>query len=338
MPQNKNTIDRGSLQLVLQELKENPLHKLNIAFALMSIIPFLVFFYILVVKLSTIDILVGNIGAVLFITIFISLFGLYLGYTILKHVLDRTIKYAAQAKHSDQLKSTFVATVSHELKNPIAVIQLNLYNISKGLVGTVSDDLKAIIELCCTVTERMHSLVSELLDLHKIEAGMVAEQRKLYNIVALLERQTREFESLFGDKKIKLTRQFPQQDLSVWGYEDKIMLAVNNLLSNALKYTPQGGEVALSAFPSEGLARLECSDTGPGIPADKLEKVFDKFERLDTTKEGTGLGLAITKDIVELHKGKIWVESPLEKGSTFIVLLPRDLRQARLTSVGQGRR
>ncbi len=325
----KNIIDRRSLELVLQELKEDPLHKLNVSFTLMSIIPFLVFFYILAGKLFTLDILIGNIGVILFVTIFISLFGLYLGYTIIKNMLKRTVAYAAQAKHSDQLKSTFVATVSHELKNPISAIKLNLFNISKGIVGKISEEQKSTIDLCSNITERMNSLVNDLLDLHKIEAGMVAGKRKLCNIVDISKGQLKEFGNIFSEKNIKLVKKFPNKDLSVWGYEDKIMLVVNNLLGNALKYTPRGGEVDLNIYPIDGLTRLECIDTGPGIPPDKLEKIFDKFERLNTSKEGTGLGLAITKDVVQLHKGKIWAESLLGKGSRFIVLLPRDLRQAR---------
>ena len=84
----------------------------------------------------------------------------------------------------------------------------------------------------------------------------------------------------------------------------------------------------MKAYPVERFIRFEIADMGPGIPADKLEKVFDKFERLDSSKEGTGLGLAITKDIVELHKGRIWAESLPGKGSTFVVVLPRDLRRS----------
>lgn len=325
----KSIIDHESLELVLQELKEDPLHKLNVSFTLMSIIPFLVFFYILVVRLFTLDVLIGNIGAILFVTILISLSGLCLGYTVIKNMLKRTVAYAAQAKHSDQLKSTFVATVSHELKNPISAIKLNLFNISKGMVGKISQEQKGVIDLCFNVTERMHSLVNDLLDLHKIEAGMVAGERELCNIVEISKRQLKEFENIFREKNIRLVNKFPMKELSIWGYEGKIMLVVNNLLSNASKYTPRGGEVTLNIYPTDGLVRVECTDTGPGIPPDKLEKVFDKFERLNTSKEGTGLGLAIAKDVVQLHKGKIWAESILGKGSRFIVILPRDLRQGR---------
>lgn len=325
--QKKSIIDKNSLALVLQELNENPHQKLIIASSLMSVIPFLVFFYLLASRLFTLEILVGEVGFILAITIFISFCGFYLGYSIIKKMLNRTIFYAAQARHSDQLKSTFVATVSHELKNPVSVIKLNLFNIIRGLVGTVNEEQKKVIELCRNVTERMGSLITDLLDLHKIEAGMVGGKRNLCNLVEILEKQLKEFETIFIENGVKLIKKIPTNDLSIWGYEDKIVSVINNLLSNALKYTGQGGEIVLNAFSTGGVIRLECIDTGPGIPSDKLEKIFDKFERLDFSKEGSGLGLAITKDIVELHKGKIWAESELGKGTKFVVVLPTDLRQ-----------
>lgn len=322
-------IDHKTLDLVIKELNENPQRKLVTAFALMSIIPILVFFYLLVSRFFTIEILVGDIGFIVFMTIFVALLGLFLGFGIIKNMLDRTIVYAAQARHSDQLKSTFVATVSHELKSPISIIRLNLFNMSQGLIGSVTEEQKTVIELCYDVTERMGSLVNDLLDLHKIEAGIATAQRKLCNLIDISEKQIAEFSNMFKEKGVKLVKNILCNRLPIWAEEVKIAQVFNNLLSNALKYTPTGGEVVLKVFSTDGLARLECIDTGPGIPTDKLEKIFDKFERLDMSKEGTGLGLAITKDIVQLHRGKIWAESILGQGSRFIVVLPRDLRQSK---------
>lgn len=317
----------NELNLVLQELKENTYRKFNLAFSLMSIIPFLVFFYLLVAKLFTLDILVGNIGMVLFVSILISLCGFCVGYSIIKDVLRKVIYYAAQAKHSDQLKSTFVATVSHELKNPLSVIKTNLYNMLEGLLGQINAEQKSILEICHRVVERMHRLINDLLDLHKIEAGMLEIRRKLCNLVEILEKQIKEFEIMFDKKRIRFAKEIKGLDLSVWADEDKISQVINNLLSNAIKYTPEQGFVSLKIYPSDELIRLEFANSGENIPPDKLEKIFDKFQRLDYTKEGTGLGLAITKDIVELHKGRIWVEPHPEGGNKFVVVLPRDLRR-----------
>ncbi|MGD2279201.1 MAG: HAMP domain-containing sensor histidine kinase, partial [Candidatus Omnitrophota bacterium] len=125
-------------------------------------------------------------------------------------------------------------------------------------------------------------------------------------------------------KKIKLTKDIGKDKGLVAKFdEEKIVQVVNNILSNAIKFSPENSRVDVKAFTTDGFLRFECTDGGENIPADKLAKIFDKFERLDTDKKGSGLGLAIAKDIVELHKGKIWAESLKGKGNRFIFVLPR---------------
>jgi len=325
----KKKVDDQSLKLVLQELREDPRRKFNIAFSLMSIVPFLVFFYILVNRLFTIDILTGNIGFMLAVTIFISVCGFYIGYSIIRNILTKIIAYAAQAKHSDQLKSKFVATVSHELKNPLATIRLNIFNMLKGIAGDITIEQEKILSMCRNVVDRMSRLIANLLDLHKIEAGMVSGKRELCNFSQILDEQVKEFDLMFHKKSIKLDKEIANDELFLWGDKDKINQVLNNLIGNAAKYTPEGGSVSLKAFLDSNLLRLECMNSGPGIPADRLTKIFDKFERVNTSKEGSGLGLAITKDIIEFHRGKVWAEDWAGKGSKFIVLLPCDLRGGR---------
>lgn len=321
------TVNPQDAEALLQELKENPFRKFNIAFSLMSIIPFLVFFYLLLTRFFSITILIGDIGAILFISILISLGGFLIGYGIIKSILNKLVKYAAEAKKSDQMKSIFVASVSHELRNPLTTVKTSLSNIMDGLLGQINEGQKKIIELCQDVIDRMHRLVQDLLDLHKIEAGAIEIRRKLCDITALLDRQMKEFQAVLIKKRINMVKDGFVQNLSLWGDEDKLMQIFNNLLSNAIKFTPDGGSIIVRANPVDEFIRLEVEDTGQGIPSDKLNKIFDKFERLDNSKEGAGLGLSITKDIVELHKGRIWAESEKGKGSKFIVVLPRDLRR-----------
>jgi len=310
----------------MQELKENPYKKFNLAFALMVIVPFLVFLYLLTNKLFDFNILVGNIGFILFLTLFLSLCGFYIGFTILKNIFDKILIYAAQAKHSDQLKSTFVATVSHELKNPLASIKINIYNIFAGFIGQVNIEQKNVLGLCQSIVERMINLVNGLLDLHKIEAGVADMQRNELNLAEISGRQVNELQVLADKKNVRIIKEFLDEGLSVWGDEGKLSRAIINLLDNGIKFTPENGAVTLKIYPDDQFAKIECSDTGPGIPDDKIGLLFNKFERLNAAKEGTGLGLAITKDIVEMHRGRISVESQVGKGSKFIIILPRDLR------------
>jgi two-component system sensor histidine kinase VicK len=316
-------------KLVLQELKENPYRKFNLAFSLMSVIPLLVFLYILAAKLFTFHILTGNIGLIILICILISVCGFLLGYSIIKNALNRVVFYAIKAKRSDELKSTFVASVSHELKNPLAVIKTNLFNLMEGLLGKIEDEQKKVFQLLYSVVERMTRLINELLDLHKIEAGMIGLKRKFCSLPQILEGQIKELEWVLNKKQLKLAKEILSKDLFVWADEDRLQQVVNNLLSNAIKYTPEGGSITLRAYFIEEFVRLEFIDSAESIPQDKIEKIFDKFQRLDAAKEGTGLGLAITRDIVESHKGKIWVEPLIGKGNKFIVVLPCDLRSSK---------
>ncbi|MFH1414418.1 MAG: HAMP domain-containing sensor histidine kinase [Candidatus Omnitrophota bacterium] len=314
------------LNLVLQELKENPFEKFHLAFCLMSLIPFLVFFYLLAARLFSFDILLGDIGLVLFLTIFISVCGFFIGYGIIRNVMLRIVFYAAKAKQSDQLKSIFVANVSHELKSPLTIMKINLSNFLDGLIGKITQEQEKAIKLCDGIIERMKRMINDLLDLHKLEAGMVGFNRKQFKLDDLLQRETNEFQPMVNKKRIKLTKDIAVNNLSIWADEDKIMQVVNNLLSNAVKYTPEKGQVQLKAYAVDGYVRVEVLDTAEGIPDNKLKKIFDKFERINLTQEGTGLGLAITKDIVELHKGSIWAERQPDQGNKFVVILPRDFR------------
>jgi signal transduction histidine kinase len=324
--QKSNTETDGVNSPVVQELKDNPYRKFNIAFALMTIIPFLAFFYILI-SISSLDALAGQTGGILLICLVIAICGFSIGYLVISSILKRLLFYAASLKRSDQLKSSLVASVSHELKSPITIIKTNLSLVSDGLLGKVDEAQKKIVDLCIKVTDRMTRLINDLLDLHKIEAGLVDMKREQCDLSKLLETQVNEFTPMITNKGIKLITELLDTDLTMWADGDKIMQVINNLLSNAIKHTPDGQSVTIKAYPVERFIRLEVADKGPGIPQDKLEKVFDKFERLDTSKEGTGLGLAITKDIVELHKGRVWAESLPGRGSTFVVVLPRDLRR-----------
>ncbi|MFH1354869.1 MAG: HAMP domain-containing sensor histidine kinase [Candidatus Omnitrophota bacterium] len=314
------------VNLVLQELKENPFQKFHLAFCLMSLIPFLVFFYLLAARLFSFDILLGDIGLVLFLTIFISVCGFFIGYGIIRNAMLRIVFYAAKAKQSDQLKSIFVANVSHELKSPLTIMKINLSNFLEGLIGEITQEQEKAVKLCDGIIERMKRMINDLLDLHKLEAGMVGFNRKLFKLDDLLRREADEFQPMVNKKRIQLTKDIAVNNLSIWADEDKIMQVVNNLLSNAVKYTPEKGQVQLKAYAVDGYARLEVLDTAEGIPDSKLKKIFDKFERINVTQEGTGLGLAITKDIVELHKGSIWAERQSDQGNKFVVVLPRDFR------------
>ena len=324
--ENKKDI-QNELNLVFQELKEDPYRRFDLAFALMSIIPLLVFFYLLVTELSTIDVLIGKVGFILILTIVIAIMGYYLGYLTIRNILAKVISYATAAKHSDRLKSVFVATASHELKNPVAILKGNIYNVMEGFLGDVNEQQKKVLQLCYDVLQRMTRLVTGLLDVYKMEDKMVGLVIGKCDLNMLVEKQVKELGAMIDEKELVLEKNLPEKKIIAWIDENKIEQVIHNIISNAIKYTPNKGSIELSLSSSNNFVEFECKDSGVGIPQDKLEKIFDKFVRLIKAKEGTGLGLAITKELVELHNGKVSAESQPGQGSKFTVILPQDLRK-----------
>jgi PAS domain S-box-containing protein len=224
----------------------------------------------------------------------------------------------------DKRKSAFVANVSHEFKNPLGNMKLSLAYIGDGSAGALNEQQKKMIEIARRNTERLIRLVTDLLDLSKIEAGKMKLKKESVPVAALVEEVLAADAEEIARKKMILEKKFSESAGSVWADRDKLTEVIINLLSNAVKYTPDGGKITIGLSGTAKEVRFEISDSGPGIAKADFYKLFDKFERLTAEREeGTGLGLSITKDIIDLHKGRIWVESELGKGSKFIFILPR---------------
>ena len=314
------------LKQVFDELKEDPLHKFNIAFALMSIIPILGFMYILIGELFSINILEGNVGFIVFVAIFISLLGFFIGHALIKSLLGRVLGYMVRLQENDRQKSIFVANVSHEIKNPLAALRLSIANILDGVVGKIGKYQSEILIRCKELCDRLIRFATDTLDISKIEAGRVELKRSQFKLDKLIDDEIKIFEPVFKKKNIQLMTNHPFPEINIWADRDKLSIVMSNLIDNAIKYTPEKQGVLINLIEEDRYARIEVCDTGEGIPEDKIDKIFDKFERVTSKQEGAGLGLSIAKDFVELHKGRIWIESKLKEGSKFIILLPRDLR------------
>ena len=228
-------------------------------------------------------------------------------------------------KQMDARKSAFVANVSHEFKNPLGNMQLALGYLHDGMAGAVNAKQREVLALALKSTERLTRLVTDLLDLSKIEAGKMKLKKESVGIAALADEVLATNGAEISKHNLVLEKEFSESAGAVLADRDKLTEVLINLLSNAVKYTPAGGKITLRLSGTEEEARFEISDSGPGIAKEDFQKLFDKFERLTAERqEGTGLGLAITKDIIELHKGRIWVESEQGKGSKFIFTLPRN--------------
>lgn len=234
----------------------------------------------------------------------------------------------------DKLKSRFFANISHEFRTPLTLI---LGPIEQAIEKVQDTTIKQKLNLVKDNTKKLYGLVNQLLDFSRIESGTMKLQVSKSDIVKFLRRTVMSFESWAERKKIDL--QFDSKIEMQEGIfdTDKLEKILNNLLSNALKFTPEGGSVEVVAdFMSAGLAhnapmkgaatRITVRDTGPGITAEHLPNIFNRFYRADNshTVEGTGIGLALVWEFTQLHHGTVTVESGAGKGTTFTVTIPID--------------
>ena len=232
----------------------------------------------------------------------------------------------AQLRELDQIKSAFVSIVSHELRTPMTSIKGLVENMLDGLVGELTERQTFYLGRVHANVDRLTRMIHDLLDLSRIEAGKMELTTATFSISVLISEVTESLQSIAKDKGISLTvNQFTTLP-TICGDRDKISQILTNLLHNALKFTPTGGEVAVRAqLKDDRFLQVCVSDTGCGIHESEQEMIFDRFYRSPSGPSdagGAGLGLAITKNLVELHGGKIWVESIPGKGSDFFILMP----------------
>ncbi len=228
----------------------------------------------------------------------------------------------------DQLKSEFVASVAHDLKSPLGVIS--------GYAWVLADtpglppDAHGYVERILGAVTRMRTLIDDILDLRKIEMQVDAE-RFPADLGMLSRDAVRGNADLAAEKGVSLTAVAPEDLPPVLGVAPRLGQAINNLIGNALKFTPTGGQVTVTAAREGAEVVVRVRDTGPGIPAAKMPKLFQKFSRLGEPatrkQEGHGLGLAIVRSVVETHGGRVWAESTPGKGSVFAFALPASAPQ-----------
>ena len=227
-------------------------------------------------------------------------------------------------KEIDAMKSEFVATVSHDLRSPLTLMRG--YATMLDMVGKLNDQQQGYIKKMISGIDNMSRLVSNLLDLGRIEVG-IGLQVDNVSILDILERATSLLQIQASDKKITLNLELPK-DLPVAVEADQALLhqAVYNLIENAIKYTPQNGSVTVRVKTAPNNLTFEVEDTGIGIASEDLPHLFDKFyrgkQREARAQHGSGLGLAIVRSIAEQHSGRVWVESQLGRGSKFQLQIP----------------
>ncbi|NBD17077.1 MAG: response regulator [Cyanobacteria bacterium] len=223
-----------------------------------------------------------------------------------------------------RVENEFISLVSHELRTPMTSTIGALDLLNSGQLGTLSDRGKQILQVAIRNSERLIRLVNDILDLERMKSGEIVIEPAECNLKPLLVQATETMQAMATKVEVELVLEPCDVVLSL--DSDRLLQTLTNLLSNGIKFTQAGGKVKLKAIVKNNICQILVQDTGRGIPEDKLESIFERFQQVDASdsrsKGGTGLGLAICRHIVEGHNGKIWVESVLGKGSAFYIELP----------------
>jgi two-component system NtrC family sensor kinase len=233
-----------------------------------------------------------------------------------------TMQDITHLKELDRIKSDFVNTVSHDLRSPLTAI-LGYVELV-GRVGSLNPQQHEFIHRIEISVHNITALINDLLDLGRIEAGFDV-RKEVVPLATLIQYTVDSMKNRLAEKSQNLRLMIADNLPQVLGNPIRLRQMLNNLITNSIKYTPMGGTITISARSEAGQIILQVCDTGPGIPPSDQPYIFDKFYRasnvpLDTP--GTGLGLAIVKSIVENHLGRVWVDSVLEQGTTFTIVLP----------------
>ncbi|PIQ88930.1 MAG: hypothetical protein COV72_05660 [Candidatus Omnitrophica bacterium CG11_big_fil_rev_8_21_14_0_20_42_13] len=246
-----------------------------------------------------------------------------------RRVKERTQELSSALSAIQQIskrKSEFVSAVSHELRTPLTSIKGYASILAGGQLGELPKPAKERIEKINRHSNELTELINNLLDISRIESGRVELKIEPQDIRQIIEGISDIFMPHFKEKNIAFSSDIPEKLPGVLADANQIRRVFINLVGNAIKYTPAGGKISISARKDNGSISVSVSDSGCGIPEEDLEKIFDEFYRVSSqdnqTIKGTGLGLSLVKYIVEAHKGKIWASSKAGAGSTFTFSLP----------------
>ena len=227
----------------------------------------------------------------------------------------------AASKH----KSEFLANMSHELRTPLNAIIGFSQVLREGISGEINAKQQEYLDDILTSANHLLALINDVLDLSKVEAGHVDLQVAPFSLQDALERGVSMVRERATTDGVQVTLHANGGLDVVTGDERRIRQVIFNLLSNAVKFTPSGGLVDVAAAQANGEVRVSVTDTGPGIAAEDLDRIFEEFQQTEAGarhQEGTGLGLALSKCFVEMHGGRIWCDSEIGRGSTFVFTLP----------------
>lgn len=234
-------------------------------------------------------------------------------------IMENLNKMAGELQKNEVLKTDFISNVSHEIKTPLAVIQNYATILQDETLD--SDTRKKYAQTLIGASKRITDLITNILKLNKLENQEIQEKKEVFNLSEALAESVVEFEPLFEKKNLALSCDF--EEINVYSSKSLLEIVWNNLISNAIKFTPENGEIGVSLKRRDNNVEISVMDTGCGMSSDTGSKIFEKFYQGDTSHstQGNGLGLALVKKVIDILGGEISVKSELNKGSTFTILL-----------------
>lgn len=241
---------------------------------------------------------------------------------VLEQQAHRSVRDEAERLETlDQLRADFIATVSHDLRTPLTAARVGLGMLDTGFGDRLPTDERGLLADARLNVERLHRLIDDLLAYNQLEAGILRLERDLIDLRSVVMEALSSVHALVQDKGQRVEVDLPRP-LLVSGDAQRLSQVVVNVLANAQRHTPPGTRIALWGRATDAEVVLAVSDSGPGLPPEEVEAVFQRFHRAGSAA-GSGLGLAIARGIVELHGGRLWAESAPGQGATFRMALPR---------------
>lgn len=235
-------------------------------------------------------------------------------------------------KEHDRLKSEFVSTVSHELRTPLCIFKNIISNAMAGIMGKLTPDMQKNLEMADRSIDRLSRIISDFLDIAKIESGALKLNKTGFIVQDTVNEVVESLTTLASAKNITLRAALPRKKVEIVADRDRLVQILTNLIGNAVKFLSVNGHVEIEARDTEDEVIFAVQDDGPGMTKEEMEQIFDRFVQVQVQtgpgEHGTGLGLTITRELIEMHGGKIWVDSVPNEGTCFHFSIPKNLPPA----------
>ncbi|MGB9742972.1 MAG: PAS domain-containing sensor histidine kinase [candidate division WOR-3 bacterium] len=254
-----------------------------------------------------------------------------------RHILLCYLRDISELKQAERLRTEFVAMVSHDLRAPLAAIREAISLLVETAAGRMEEKQRRFLLIAQEEMDRLNRMIDNLIEVSRMETGKMELSLKAVDLNDIINSSLQSMSLLLNKKNLKVVRRIPSRLPPVAGDPDRLLRVFSNLLDNAIKYSPDSGTIQIEidfvdpeapVLSEPGILantrylKVTITDQGPGIPAEFLDRIFGKFERVEPHGSGIGLGLAIVRSIVELHHGRVWARSTIGEGASFSFILP----------------